>query len=401
MRITHLNITRHILGLLILFIFSITFFLPLSIAQNEPILSIEVLNTDEGVDIDNDTVFEGKSYTIIINIEDEYDPIFAATEVNVSVLGKNYTTSNETHVITIQAPRFEDTTLFKITASKQGYTSVERQLSVIKGQLQLTVKTTIEEKKEFQVNVTNQDNAPIQNAYVYLTPESPPIATNALGIAYLSAPEVDQNTNYDLVVKKNGYLDATGRIRVQQEASVLDFFNTQFLQIIPIIFGIIIVVGAILYVGFRKQRTQMPPVIREEPLKPSGPEKPGQKEKPAQRIENQATLYSVHNKKNSPVLPSNSRVEEIRIPAQEKKKETAILTEEKIKEPPVVDKKLEGDEWFKGQDYMRYKLDELTGKIDGKTDGKWFEGQHDSKYKVDEALKKSTKKKKTDEDDNK
>jgi hypothetical protein len=46
---------------------------------------------------------------------------------------------------------------------------------------------------------------------------------------------------------------------------------------------------------------------------------------------------------------------------------------------------------------MRYKLDELTGKIDQKTDGKWFEGEHDTKYKVDEALKKNLKKKKADD----
>jgi hypothetical protein len=47
---------------------------------------------------------------------------------------------------------------------------------------------------------------------------------------------------------------------------------------------------------------------------------------------------------------------------------------------------------------MRYKIDELTGKIDQKTDGKWFEGEQDTKYKVDEALKKNLKKKKVDED---
>ena len=47
---------------------------------------------------------------------------------------------------------------------------------------------------------------------------------------------------------------------------------------------------------------------------------------------------------------------------------------------------------------MRYKIDELTGKIDQQTDGKWFEGEQDTKFKVDEALKKNLKKKKIDED---
>jgi hypothetical protein len=92
-----------------------------------------------------------------------------------------------------------------------------------------------------------------------------------------------------------------------------------------------------------------------------------------------------------------SRVEEIRIPVQAKKKETTILTEENSEEQIPEDENKHPDEWFKGQEYMRYKIDELTGKIDQNTDGKWFEGEQDTKDKVDEALKKNLKKKKVDE----
>ena len=84
---------------------------------------------------------------------------------------------------------------------------------------------------------------------------------------------------------------------------------------------------------------------------------------------------------------------------QAKKKETTILSEEKEDRGGFRGSEKRTDEWFKGQDYMRYKIDELTGKIDQKTDGKWFEGEHDSKYKVDETLKKNFKKKKVDEED--
>jgi hypothetical protein len=62
------------------------------------------------------------------------------------------------------------------------------------------------------------------------------------------------------------------------------------------------------------------------------------------------------------------------------------------------DENKHSDDWFKGQDYMRYKIDELTGKIDQKTDGKWFEGEQVTKSKVDEALKKNLKKKKVNGD---
>ena len=109
--------------------------------------------------------------------------------------------------------------------------------------------------------------------------------------------------------------------------------------------------------------------------------------------------FSGKEKRDISISTNESRVEEIRIPVQVKKKETTILSEETTPEPVPEQRKKEMDEWFKGQDYMRYKLDELTGKIDQKTDGKWFEGEHDSKSKVDETLRKSYKKKKGDEED--
>jgi hypothetical protein len=108
----------------------------------------------------------------------------------------------------------------------------------------------------------------------------------------------------------------------------------------------------------------------------------------------------VPEKRDVPASGPISRVEEIRIPVQLKKKETTILSEDTASEPVLEQRKTDQDEWFKGQDYMRYKLDELTGKIDQKTDGKWFEGERDSKSKVDETLRKSFKKKKGDEENN-
>jgi hypothetical protein len=112
-------------------------------------------------------------------------------------------------------------------------------------------------------------------------------------------------------------------------------------------------------------------------------------------------MFTVRSKKDILMPASDSRVEEIRIPIQEKKKETTILSEEKEQPSAPVYQKKQQEEWFKGQDYMRYKLDELTGKINQHTDGKWFEGERDIKYKVDEALKKNVKRKKDDETMNK
>ena len=119
--------------------------------------------------------------------------------------------------------------------------------------------------------------------------------------------------------------------------------------------------------------------------------------KETQRLKNEHTRYPEGGTRNLSASRSEARDEEIRITVQAKKKETTCLSEEESEES-IKDPKKQQDEWFKGQDYMRYKLDELTGKIDQRTDGKWFEGEHTTQDKVDEALKKSLKKKKVDED---
>jgi len=152
------------------------------------------------------------------------------------------------------------------------------------------------------------------------------------------------------------------------------------------------------YVLWRQKRN---PTIPHQSKRARSSDEPQtyQQEKLGQRSKNEPALFPGKEKSDVSLSSSASRVEEIRIPVQTKKKETTYLSEEKELEDVSEDLKKEHDEWFKGQDYMRYKLDELTGKIDQKTDGKWFEGERDSKYKVDETLKKSAKKKKADEED--
>jgi len=98
------------------------------------------------------------------------------------------------------------------------------------------------------------------------------------------------------------------------------------------------------------------------------------------------------------VSSSDSKIEEIRIPLQEKRKETTILSADTPPEPSQPQHNKEEYEWFKGEEYMKYKLDEMTGTIDRKNEGKWFEGERNIESKVDEALKKQSKKKKTNQD---
>jgi len=385
------------LSLIVLLLLVNTLFTPAVSAQDEQALFLEIYDSNTSNEITDNIVFEGKNYSIAVVAEND---TWFVDGVHVSLLGENYSISTEMPLVTMIAPRFEEYPSFVITATKEGYLTAAVEITVLKGELSIVAdRGTIEEKKEFQVTVKDQDNKPVEGALVYITTDAAPIITDLQGIAYAHAPEVEMITTATIQVIKSGYLPGSTTIRVENvEGPIFDLTESKFLQILPILIAVIVVIFAIAYVLWRQRRN---PTIPHQTIRAGTPDEPQtyQQEKLGQRFKNEPALFPGKEKSNVSISSSASRVEEIRIPVQAKKKETTYLSEEKELEPVSEDRKKQQDEWFKGQDYMRYKLDELTGKIDQKTDGKWFEGERDSKYKVDETLKKSSKKKKVDEED--
>jgi hypothetical protein len=396
MRITvYQKVQVSFLGLIIVLLLVNTLFTPKISAQGEQALIIEIYDSNDWNESVGTILYEGKNYDIIVSTENESFIL----GVNISLLGTTYFTSTETPFVTVTAPRFNESESFVITATKEGYLPAEIEITVMKGELSIVADHgTVEEKKELRVTVTDQDNKPVEGALVYVTPEGPPVTTDLQGVAYAYAPETETVATTMIKVIKSGYLPGSTTIRVEHiEGFILGLPESKFLQLLPVLIASLVVIFAIAYVLWRQKRTPMIPnqTIRIETL-----DKPEtyQQEKLEQRFKNKPALFSVKEKSNDSFSNSASRVEEIRIPVQVKKKETTYLTEEKELDEVSEDQKKETDEWFKGQDYMRYRIDELTGKIDQKTDGKWFEGERDIKYKVDETLKKSFKKKKVDEE---
>jgi hypothetical protein len=321
--------------------------------------------------------------------------------VNITVLGNTYLTNVTEPFITIIAPPFEEYDSFVINATKDGYQTAAVKVTILKGELIVVAdRGTIEEKKEFQVTVKDLENNPVEGALVYVTADATPITSDQRGIAYVQAPEVEMMTTTTIQVVKDGYLPGSTTIRVENvEGSIFSLSESKFLQILPILIALLVVIFSILYVILRQKRAEKIP-RRDTHVQPSEEPPSHHHEKQGIVHKNQPAIFPEKEKRDVAGAAQEPRVEEIRIPVQAKKKETTVLSEEQEPEPVPMDKEKQKDEWFKGQDYMRYKIDEMTGKIDQKTDGKWFEGEFDTKYKIDEALKKNLKKKKTDEDDN-
>jgi hypothetical protein len=384
------------LSLIALLLLVNTLFISTTSAQDEPALIIEIYDSNDWNESVGTILFEGRNYDLTVSTENES----VILGVNITFLGMTYLTSLAEPFITVETPRFDEYDSFVITATNEGYLTAAVQITVLKGELSIVAdRGTIEEKKEFQVTVKDQDNKPVEGALVYITTDAAPIKTDLQGMVYAQAPEVEMITTTTIQVIKSGYLPGSTTIRIENvEGSIFELTESKFLQILPILIAILVVIFAIAYVLWRQKRNPTIPHQSKRAGSSDAPQK-YQQEKLGQRSKNEPALFPGNEKSDVSISRSASRVEEIRIPVQAKKKETTYLSEEKEPEDVSEDRKKEQDEWFKGQDYMRYKLDELTGKIDQKTDGKWFEGERDSKYKVDETLKKSSKKKKVGEED--
>ncbi|MBN1281000.1 MAG: Ig-like domain-containing protein [Candidatus Thermoplasmatota archaeon] len=365
-------------------------------AQDDDSLTVALYDSEDWNEYIGTTVLEGKQYDIIASTADETIEL----NVTITVLGQTYFINETQPFITITAPLFDQTHSFLINATKEGYVPYTSEISVVQGFLSVVAdRSIVEEKKEFQVTVTDHDGHPVADVTVTTSGNTEPAITDAQGVAYIDAPNVDNDVTISIQATKEGFLLGATTIRIDNvEGFLLDFTGVQFLQVLPILLAVLVVIIAIIIVLWRQKRSKYMAGVPPSSDTPAEP-LPYTQRRSSNHATHDATLYSVDQKKDLSVSTPSSKVEELRIPVQEKKKETTYLTTDKHPEHPVQQQKTEPDEWFKGENYMRYKLDELTGQIDQQTDGKWFEGERDSKYKVDETLKKSAKKKKDDEED--
>jgi len=399
MRITITQATLHrCFVFLVVVIFSGSVFFPAVTALPLQPLFIEVYDSETSNALQTDTVFEGKSYDIAIGTEEEIGFVVNVT-ITVSCYQMPYVTSNETPFITIQAPSWNNYRTFVINASKPGYQYVQRVLTVMKGALSMRMdRSAVEEKEEFQVTIRDQDNLPVEGALVFIDPDGTAITTDAQGIAYLDAPEVAHNRNITIKTTKGGYINSSATILVESVGGALPVLeNGMLMQLAPILFAAIAVIFAIFYVRWRK-RTERD--LLSQRTRPGTPPTEASEESAGARgrpLTNDQASNRVSERGPTTFSSSTSKVEEIRIPLQEKRKETTVLSTDTPSETSAPHQNKDENEWFKGQEYMRYKLDEMTGSIDRKNEGKWFEGERDIQSKVDEALKKQSKRKKVEQ----
>lgn len=350
---------------------------PCLVAQNDQQLSIEILNLEQTNTGDN-VMYEGNTYTIGIGIN---GGLSIVQDVTITVPWATYLTTNDTPVLEFTAPNYSDHSNFTMTASKQGYESANMTIAVLRGALHVTTpSTSVKEDSRLTVTVTDQRGTPIADAQV-LEKGIPVATTDSTGQVVVSTPDVSQDQEVVLAAVKDGYVTGTRTVVVSNTHSQL--FTVDMSQILPVIVAVFIVIFA---VGLVRWRQMHRPGRDAEDSDDSW--------SPGMRVRSRSPSEEFSTPTRGP-----SKIEEIRIPMSERKKDTTVLSNEKEHLHHPTEKHLQYDEWFQGTDYAKFKLDEMTGKIDKQKDGKWFVGETDIESKVDKTLKKKTAPKKTSKRD--
>ncbi|MEM4257983.1 MAG: Ig-like domain-containing protein [Candidatus Thermoplasmatota archaeon] len=382
------NITIHQLFIIIclLLLSSCTF---TSAAQNTRTFLINIYHHQNGIKITDGYLYENEYYDLEV-----LDAQTKTILYNVIVTTPWNTTITTQAIpnVCIRAPNYEIYPQFIITISKENYQSLETTIFVLKGTLTIvTTQESVKEYEQFQVTIHDQNNQKIQGATVTInSPNAAPATTNAQGKALLIAPETDTTKQFLITAFKEGYKPGSNQIQIEASSTALLPLDSDKIYIIC---ALIILFCAVIFVKIRQRRSTTELSQTQTINQNYDPQIHARQQKLNKNHSyKQPRTPDTQNHEKIHVHEKGAKIEEIRIQSADQKKETKIITAANNK-PAEQDRKKDANEWFTGTEYMRYKLDEMTGKIDTQTTGKWFEGVDSIKLKVDEKLKQNYKKK--------
>jgi hypothetical protein len=212
---------------------------------------------------------------------------------------------------------------------------------------------------------------------------------------------VDADTEISITVVKSGYYPGSSTIHVENvKATGMGDFLSKIFEVSPIVFALFIVLFAMLFVKLRKKTPTPISTSKTDALQinkklPETKKEPWPAKSP---LSKQAKQINKKIEAKIPISAKGSHVEIIRIHTKEdKKKETKHILDKKNPSKTLLLNKDNEYEWFNGTDYMKYKINKLTGTVNEKPADKWFAGEDIIRFKVDKKLtdkklKKNTKK---------
>ena len=333
-------------------------------------------------------IYEDEQFKVSVYIiNDDHTPEF---QQNVSVFynGKTYLLTDLDPEILLIAPIVTTNTILNITASKEGYKTINQTITILnKLSLKITPESyTLEANKRFSVVVTDEYDNPVSGVTVGIQSYSEKNTidtTNDYGRAWLTAPEKRD----EIVIKaqKEGYADASTTLVVNINPTFIEELTSNSLT--PIIFAISLLIIVILIVYFKQRKSHEFSNLKKENLKNGKfPELKQNKSIEHNKIDNN------ESQKVRIITSKEPKIEEIRITKPKNQKEIIKSSDEKITPKPVRFSKDQlrksNCNWFEGTEDFRYQIDKMTGKVDEKGKDKWFEGKNDIRKAIDDKIKK-------------
>ncbi len=353
--------------------------------------------------LDDNILLEKNDYDIVVKHENELTPAYNVI-ITITAFEEIYVTSTELPWVTIKTPNFEEYSEFVIAATKEGYASAEQYVIVSKGDLFVSAdRDTVEEEGSFSVTITDQYDTPMSGVTVYVGGhESVFDTTNENGKAYINAPEVDADTEISITVVKSGYCPGSSTIHVENvKATFMGDFLSKIFEVSPTVFALFTVLFAMLFVKFRK-KTPTPMSTSKTDVSQINKKLPRDNKETLSTKRPLSKKTKQINKTIEEKIPTptkGSHVEIIRIhTTEDKKKETKHISDKKEPSKILTLNKNTECEWFNGTDYMKYKINKLTGTVNEKPADKWFVGEDIIRFKVDKKLTDKKLKKNTTKD---
>jgi hypothetical protein len=351
--------------------------------------------------ITEEEIYEEKNFSIsvldpdLINIQEIETPYLSDVQIEFNEM---IYFIDEDFEVTIKAPEVTQNEIFTIKASKDGYITAYKNVTIIdtyNNKLEIIHDDyVVDAGKKFSVQIIDGDENLVSGVEVYIqNSEEPSSITNERGFATLKAP--DDKENFIIVAKKNGYDYVTQIFSVNIPPSLWDSLIKN--QYIPIFIGVILLISAIIFVNFRQRLSiynKSKEISDEKNLKKYNLNAEVKISTNIDKNINDNKYYSRDIVRSQQA--QDVKVEEIRITRPNKEKEIIpIKTIEDETDKIINRRKLQKNEndWFKGNDDIRYEIDKLTGEVDENTVDKWFEGFDDIKDKVNEKIKKKDKNK--------
>ena len=205
------------------------------------------------------TLFVGTTYNLYVTTTDLNDPLY---NVTVVFPWGTETTTIQQPILTLTSVQYQlYAPTFTISASKEGYLSVQKTFLVSNQKISLDAPSSIKEENTFLVTVKDQDGQPLKSVTLLFSNETDIVFeqnTDNLGQVKFTAPTVDATTTYSISASKIGYQPVTTTISVLNRiADTENQYVSFIMEFGPILLSILAVVVAVWLVDYRnKQRFQ-------------------------------------------------------------------------------------------------------------------------------------------------